>query len=122
MLARSSSCRGNPADFSPHHERRRPHGSMLVGGDVVAAETEEVVDLIVGGEETLHLPRQLETLHLPFSSSRRLVRILRPIVEALMPAMLDTGHQLLLRRAVAAKLIGNHDARRPALPLQQLAE
>jgi hypothetical protein len=28
---------------------------MLIGGDVVAAEMKEVVDLVVGGEEALRL-------------------------------------------------------------------
>jgi hypothetical protein len=62
---------------------------MLAGGDVVAAEMEEVVDLVVGGEEALRLPGRLEALHLPLPSSRRLVRILRPVVQALVPAVLD---------------------------------
>jgi hypothetical protein len=42
------------------------------GDHVVAAEMEEVGDLVVGGEKTLGPPRWLEALHLPFSSSRRL--------------------------------------------------
>jgi hypothetical protein len=65
---------------------------------VVAAEMKEVVDLVVGGEETLSLPGRCEPLHLSFSPSRRLVRVLRPIVEPLVPAVLDTGHQRLLCR------------------------
>src|SRR3954469_5662466 len=36
--------------------------------------------------------------------------------------MLDARHDLPLCRTVAGKLVGDHDARRPALPLQQLAE
>jgi hypothetical protein len=32
-----------------------PGGSILGGGEVIAAEVEEGVDLIVGGEETLSL-------------------------------------------------------------------
>ena len=92
------------------------------GGDVIAAEMEEVVDLVVGGEEALRLAGRFEPLHLPFSPSRRLVRILGPVVEALVPAVLDPGHQLPLRRAIARQLVGDHDARRPALPLQQLAQ
>src|SRR5215217_6679773 len=114
MLARSSSCGSNPADISPHLECTRPRGAVLAGGDVVAAEVEEVVDLIVGGEETLCLAGRLEALHLAFSSSRRLVRVFRPVVEAPVPTVLDGGHQLLLRRAVADELIGDHDPRRPA--------
>jgi len=33
-----------------------PGGSIVRGGKVIAAEVEEVVDLIVGREETLGLP------------------------------------------------------------------
>ena len=36
--------------------------------------------------------------------------------------MLDARHDLPLCRPVARQLVGDHDARRPALPLQQLAE
>jgi hypothetical protein len=47
---------------------------------VIAAEVEEVVDPIVGGEEALSLAGRLEALHLSLSSSGRLVRILRSVV------------------------------------------
>src|SRR5215218_8590162 len=120
MLARSSSCDSNPADVGPRLEGARPGGAILDGGDVVAAEMEEVGDLVVGREEALRLPRRLEALHLPFSSSHRLMRVLRPVVEALVPAVLDTRHHLLLRRAVARQLVRDHDPWCPALSLQQL--
>src|SRR4051794_31799289 len=54
---RSSSCGSNPANVGPHLERSRPCGAILAGGDVVAAEVEEVADLVVDGEEALYLPR-----------------------------------------------------------------
>ena len=54
---------------------------MIGCGQEVAAELEEVVDLAMAGEEPLGMPRRLEPLHLPFASSGRLVRNLRPIVE-----------------------------------------
>src|SRR4051812_41936526 len=72
MLDQSSGRGSNPADVGPRPECSRPCGSILAGGDMVAAEMKEVVDLIVGGEEPLRLPRRLEALHLPFSSARRL--------------------------------------------------
>jgi hypothetical protein len=34
-----------------------PSGSILGGEEVIAAEVEKVVDLIVDGKETLRLPR-----------------------------------------------------------------
>ena len=96
----------------------RKRGSILAGGDVVAAEVEEVADLAVGGEEALRLPRRLEALHLPFSSARRLMGVPRAVVEPLVPAVLDRGHHLALRRAIAGELVGDHGARRPALALE----
>ncbi len=42
--------------ISAHVSNARPRGAVLDGGDVVAAEVEEVGDLVVGGEEALGLP------------------------------------------------------------------
>jgi hypothetical protein len=75
---------------------------VVAGGDVAAAEVEGVVEPVVGGGEALRPPRRLEALHLP--------------------AMPDAWHQLARRRAVARELVGRHDARRTALPLQKLAQ
>ena len=60
-----------------------PGGPVLGGREVIAAEVEEIVDLIVSGEEALSLARRLEPLHLPFSPSRRLVRILGSVIQKL---------------------------------------
>ncbi len=45
-----------------------------------------------------------------------------PRTALIMLPMLDARHDFPLRRAVAAELIGDQDAWRPALPLQQLAQ
>jgi hypothetical protein len=42
---------GNPGDFGPGLKGLGPGGSILAGGEVIAAEVKEVVDLIVGGEK-----------------------------------------------------------------------
>src|SRR5919199_5776402 len=107
MLARSSGGGSNPTDVGPRLERPCPRGSVLDGGDVVAAEVEEVADLVVGGEEALRLTGRLVALHLPFSSSRRLMRILGPVVQAPVPAVLHPRHQRLLRRPLARGLFGD---------------
>src|SRR5215211_7860653 len=120
MLARSSSCGSNPADVRPRPECTRPGGAVLAGGDVVAAEVEEIVDLVVGGEESLSLAGRLEALHLPLSSSRRLVRILRPVVQALVPAVLDTGHHFPLGLPVTRELVGDKHTLARASPFEQL--
>ena len=78
---------------------------------MVAVEMDEVVDLIVGGEETLSLPGRLEALHLPFSSACRLMGVLRPVVQSFMLSVLNTGHDLSLGRPIAAQPVGDQEAR-----------
>jgi len=78
---------------------------MVDGGQEVAAELEEVVDLAVAGEEPLGMPRRLEPLHLPFSSPRWLVRDLGPIVEVAALPVLDPGQNLPFGRAIAPEFI-----------------
>ena len=46
---------GHAGDLGPGLEGLGPGGSILGGGAVIAAEVEEVVDLIVSGEEALGL-------------------------------------------------------------------
>src|SRR5215207_6082030 len=87
---------GHAADLGPGLKGLGPGGSVLGGRAVIAAEVEEVVDPVVGGEEALGLARRLEPLHLPFSPSRRLMGVFRPVVEAFMPPVLDRGHHLTL--------------------------
>src|SRR4051812_13920448 len=68
------------------------------GGVLGGAAGEDGGELIVGGENPLHLPRRLKALHDPLSSSGRLVGILRPIIETLVLPMLDAGHDFTLGR------------------------
>src|SRR3954453_15668636 len=49
-------------------------------------------------------------------------RILGPVVQALVAAVLDPGHQFLLGGRIARQLVRDHDTRRPALLLQQRAQ
>ena len=46
---------GHAGDLGPGLEGLGSGGSILAGGEVIAAEVEEIVDLIVGGEEALGL-------------------------------------------------------------------
>src|SRR4051812_20654110 len=48
---------GHAGDLSPGLEGLGSGGSILGGGAVIAAEVEQVVDLVVGGEEALGLAR-----------------------------------------------------------------
>ena len=76
-------------DFGPDLESLAPASSVLGSSDVIAAEMEEVVDLIASREESLRLAGRFELLHLPLSSARRLVRVFRSVVQPLLLAMLN---------------------------------
>src|SRR3954451_22136752 len=70
---------GHAGNLSPGLKGLGSGGSILVGGAVVAAEMEEIVDPVMGGEEALGLARRLEPLHLPFSLSCRLMGVFGPV-------------------------------------------
>src|SRR5215216_355808 len=85
---------GHAGDRGPGLKGLGPSGSVLGGRAVIAAEVEEIVDPVMGGEEALGLSRRLEPLHLPLASSGRLMGVFGPVVEAFMPAVLDRGHHV----------------------------
>ena len=63
------------ADVVPCLEGTGAIGAVVGCGQAVAGQEEEVVDLIVRGQEALSLSGRLEPLHLAFSSPRWLVRV-----------------------------------------------
>lgn len=67
-------------------------------------------------------PADPETPQLPLLLPRRLVRILRPVVPALVRSMLDPRSYFALGRPVALELVGDHHARPVAAAPQPLAE
>jgi hypothetical protein len=79
----------------------------LRGGVLVGAAGENVGDLIMGRQKLLHLPRRFEPLHDPLSSSRRLVGILRSVVEAFVLAVPDPRHDLALGGRITFQLVGD---------------
>ena len=60
-------------DLGPKLEGPGACGSELGGGDVLAAERNEVVDLVMRREEPLCLAGGFEPLHLPLAASGRLM-------------------------------------------------
>ena len=76
----------------------------------------------MGRKKSLSVSRGFEALHDPVASSDRLVRILRPIVEAFVLTMSDTGHDLALCAAIRAELVGDHDAQGPDVLADQFAQ
>jgi hypothetical protein len=66
--------------------------AMCSGDVVVSAAGENVGDLVMGGKETLNLPRRLEPLHDPLPSSGRLMGVLSPVIEAFVLPVLGDEH------------------------------
>src|SRR5204863_9243879 len=97
-------------------------GPEVCGGVVVSAAGEHIGDLIMGGEEALNLPRRLETLHDPLSSSGRFMVVFCPVVEALMLPMVDPGHVLPPGSGVALLLVSDDHTMCAPLLLDELAE
>lgn len=58
----------NCGDLAPGAEDGGAGGTVLVGGEAMAAEPEVIVDADVGEQELLGVARALEPLHLPSSS------------------------------------------------------
>jgi hypothetical protein len=67
-----SSQASHTGEIVPGTKRVVTSGTVLGGGEAVTAKLKVVVDSAMGGEEALRMPRRLESLHLPFSTSRRL--------------------------------------------------
>ena len=46
---------GHAGDLGPGLKGLGPGSSILIGGDVIAADVEQIVDPVMGGEEALRL-------------------------------------------------------------------
>lgn len=100
----------------PRGFRGGPEFAALVCGGL-GGDAEVVGDAAMDREKPLRLPPRLETLHVP----GRLMAVLRPVVQSLVLAVLDAGHEPLGGCAVAPELVGDHHPRRTTLAFQQLA-
>jgi hypothetical protein len=92
----------------------RLRAARFNSSETMAAKLKGVVDPTVGGEKSPGMTGRLEPLHLSFSSSRRLVRNLGPIVKVAALAVLDPGQEFLLRGSIVLALIscdGTRDVR-----------
>lgn len=82
----------------------------------------EVGDWIVDGDEPLEVSGGFEPLHDPLSPPRQQVRILCPVVEALVLAMLEIHAHPGPGRAIGTELVGDHHPWRAGLLSYQLAQ
>src|SRR5438874_11817116 len=94
-------------DMGPGGEGLGAAGPEVCGGVVVSAAGEHIGDLIMGGEEALNLPRRLEPLHDPLSSSGRLMGVFGTAIAALVLPMLDPGHDLPFGSGAARQLVSD---------------
>ena len=104
---------------------QRIHASLFVdfAGDEMTFLVEMIVDLSINRAEFLKRLRASEPLHGSLSSSKRLMRVFRPIVEATTNLVAFDVANLAHRGGIGGKPVGD-DAPRPAIflhdPLQKL--
>ena len=65
------------------------------------APAEVLGNQAMSGEEALRMPRRLKPLHAPLPLACRLMRILRTVVEVVVPAMFQTGQDFALGGTIA---------------------
>ena len=87
----------------------------------MARQAEQVGDWIVNSDEAQYVTGGFEPLHDPLTPPRRLMRILRPIVEPFVLAMLDREPGTPARSAIGTELVGDQDTRSASLSADELA-
>ena len=109
-------------DLAPSRKGSLARSAAEVGrGGSGIRDVEEVRDLILNRQKPLCLLGRFKSLHDPFASPCRLVRVFRAIVQALVLAMLDAKAHLCPRSAVGTELVCDHDARRCDAGSQELS-
>ena len=73
-------------------------------------------------QESLRLPRRLETTQAALALPRRLMRVFCPVIEVTTLAMNDSRQNHSFRRSIAAELVGDDHTRRPFGGAQELAK
>jgi hypothetical protein len=68
------------------------------------------------------MPHRFEAFHRPLTLPRRLVRVLRSIVQIFRPAMLHRRHELAVRDPIATQPVGDDDPRHVLQALEEFAE
>jgi len=71
--AAGSNGRRYAGDFAPRAESAAASDTIFSSGKAMTAKLKVIVDAAVSRKEALRMPGRFEALHLPFSSSRRLV-------------------------------------------------
>ncbi len=82
---------------------------------------EEVAERGEDCDEMLQPARRSEPLHCSLSPSQGHMRIFGPIIQALVRAMLDAGHDLPTGCGIGAELVGDHAPGAAALLMEKAA-
>lgn len=91
-----SGSQGEAGHLTPDGEGASSGGTLLGGGDQVAAQLEMVVDRAVGGKKSLGMPSGLEPSHVPFAPPGRLMRDFAGFVQISALSVFDADLQILL--------------------------
>src|SRR4051812_34197938 len=120
--SRLSGERGCPGHFVPNPEPFTTDFSIISGGEQVASGTEVRSNYSVYLDKPLGVPSRLEPSHSLLPLARRLMRVLRAIVQVAMLPMSHAGHHHPFRHPVAAQFVRDDDARLSSCSPQQLTK
>ncbi len=81
------------------------------GGEVMAAGSKRRVDLIVGCQKSLRLPRRLEPPHEFLSLSGRPMRSFNPVVQSLVHSVIGIRCEIADWLDVTPQFVGNSNPR-----------
>src|SRR6516225_11650656 len=85
------------------------------GGATATGRDKQIAEGGQDGGEPLQASRGSKALHRPLSPSQGQMRILGPVVEALVRAMLDRRHDLAAGGCIGAELVGDYAPGRTTL-------
>ena len=88
-------------------------------GAAGAGWNEKIADGREDTDEPLQVPGRPKALHHPLSSPEWQMRILGPVIQPLVRAVLDFRHDLLPGRSIRSELVGDHPSWSAALLAQQ---
>jgi hypothetical protein len=107
----------------PDAEPFGSESSVISGCEQVAARAEVRGDDSVHLDKTLSMPGGFKPSHSSLPFTRRLMRVLRSVVQVSVLPVRDAGHHDSFRRPVASEFVGHDHARTTIVPRpQQLAE
>ena len=109
--------RSGPCNLVPDSKSFASESAVISSGEQVTSRSEMRTDDSVHLDKALGVPSEFEPSHSPLPFTRRLMRVLRPVVQVPVLSVRNTGHHDSFGRPVAALPVrDNHTRSVPSCP------